>query len=583
MTVTTAASKVIFQGNGATSVFTYSFAMPIGTEVVLYTTSAGLQTKLAPGTYAITGEGQPTAGGGVQGGTLTYPLTGSPIPVGSTLTLLRIVPDTQPNNFSNQSGLWPSVVEGSDDNLELQIQQLAEMLSRALLFNPADTGPFPPLPVAALRAGLALLFDSNGNPFAGGFSAATVVISSVMAAFVGAASLSTARNLLGVAQIITPQQFGALQNGTTDDTASIQAAVNFCVANGRALYFPGGPTDYVVSSPITITGALKLSGDYAASTIKTSSPTADIFDISGDDVVILDLVFDSAVTRTGGNYIAIPIAGGDLKIERCIFRNHICGILLGSATISIVDIANCYFYDAVATFGVGIQVLGGFDVSIRHVIMNSANSPQPFAGIQVQNSGDIVIDDCNIIQHQADLVINPASGQQVDSIYASNSFFDTSSAYGVLIEPSGTGAVQRCRFIGCWFSSHALSGVFVINFSGSTPTVAGLEFIDCHAFANGLDGFTFDYGSGFTLIGCQAAGNGGGGVSLAAGISDVTVLGCTLGPSGGFGANNYGIFVASGASDHLIFANNQLQGNTTAALNNGASGSHTIVSPNLTA
>lgn len=203
MTVTTSASKVIFQGNGATTVFTYSFAIPIGTEVVVLTNAQGVAVTLLPSTYTIAGEGQPTAGGGPQGGTITYAPGGLPIPVGSTLTLMRQIPYTQPDNFSNQSGLWPTVVEGSDDNLEMQIQQLRETLARAIVVSVSETGPEPPLPPASVRAGQYLIFDSNGNPTVtsgvpmGGGGGSGPPISSAMAPIVDSATTQQALTSLG--------------------------------------------------------------------------------------------------------------------------------------------------------------------------------------------------------------------------------------------------------------------------------------------------------------------------------------------------------------------------------------------------
>jgi hypothetical protein len=148
--------------------------------------------------------------------------------------------------------------------------------------------------------------------------------------------------------------------------------------------------------------------------------------------------------------------------------------------------------------------------------------------------------------------------------------------------PSGTGRVQRSRFIGCWFSSHGVDGVRTTS-SGGAAIIKGLEFVGCHAYDNAGSAFNFTYGGGFSLIGCQAAGNPGAGVACAPGISDVTVTGCRLGPGGGFGPNGYGVFVDNGAGDHIIITNNHLQGNTTAGLNFAASGTHTITTPNLTA
>jgi len=49
---------------------------------------------------------------------------------------------------------------------------------------------------------------------------------------------------------VSVKDFGATGNGTTNDTASIQAAVNACLASGSALYVPAGK--YRLTSPINV-------------------------------------------------------------------------------------------------------------------------------------------------------------------------------------------------------------------------------------------------------------------------------------------------------------------------------------------
>jgi len=260
MTISTTTSKVIWQGNGATTAFSYSFAMPIASEAVLtYTDTFGNQTVLNAAQYSITGVGTSTTGGGTQGGTVTYPLTGSPIAAGTTLTLQRVIPYTQPTSLANQSGFWPSVVEGMDDNLEMQIQQLAEIAARSLQFNPADAGPFNPLVPAAERANMALMFDANGNPIAGLPASTTAAISAAMLAVVQAASRAAALTLLGLPNgYTTPELFGAVGNGTTDDSAAINAAISSLSGTGGTVVF--APKNYAIASTINLARGVNLQG-----------------------------------------------------------------------------------------------------------------------------------------------------------------------------------------------------------------------------------------------------------------------------------------------------------------------------------
>jgi hypothetical protein len=170
VTITVSTNSVTWLGNGATTVFSYSFAMPAGCATLRYTTAAGgagqgsaggaggmpsggVQTIVVPAAYTMAGVGQRTAGGGSQGGTVTYLPGGLPIPAGSLLTLIRTVPNTQPNSFGHQGGLWASMVEASDDALAMQIQQAANTAGRAI--RPGRSG------AAAGRGGACVAVQSS--------------------------------------------------------------------------------------------------------------------------------------------------------------------------------------------------------------------------------------------------------------------------------------------------------------------------------------------------------------------------------------------------------------------------------------
>jgi hypothetical protein len=316
MTISVSTNSVTWLGNGATTVFTYTFAIPATADVtVLYTTAAGVQTTVAPGAYTITGVGQPTAGGGPQGGTLTYAPGGAPIPAGSQLTLIRSVPGTQPNSFSNQGGLWPSVVEATADLLAMQIQQLASGLGRALLFNPADTGPFASFPPAAQRALQLLGFDSAGNPVAAAPTSA--LVSTAMQPFVLAASTQASTTLLDVLaslagatvrrlidkiyDVLSVADFGAVGDGVTDDTAAINAALA-AAAPGQEVWLSPTGQHVVASGNINIPAGVILRGRWNGPGNTLASK------VSGQPTSLAAL--NSALILAGAYTVNVGSAGG---------------------------------------------------------------------------------------------------------------------------------------------------------------------------------------------------------------------------------------------------------------------------------
>lgn len=82
-----------------------------------------------------------------------------------------------------------------------------------------------------------------------------------------AAEIETARGPFGNLETrmtaqeyyVTPERFGAVGNGTADDRAALQNAINFAIANNRPLGLRGGRR-YRVSSQVTVTGNLEMVG-----------------------------------------------------------------------------------------------------------------------------------------------------------------------------------------------------------------------------------------------------------------------------------------------------------------------------------
>ena len=133
MTVTTTTSQTTLGGNGSNTAFVFNFIAGAASNLlVIYTNASGSQTLLASNLYSVS-LNSPSAGQiwGV-GGTVTYPLMGSPIANGTTLTILRAIPLTQPTSISNQSSFYPVAVETAIDNAVLENQQMANRTVRIL-------------------------------------------------------------------------------------------------------------------------------------------------------------------------------------------------------------------------------------------------------------------------------------------------------------------------------------------------------------------------------------------------------------------------------------------------------------------
>src|SRR3954471_21730108 len=152
MTLTTSSIKAVAQGNAATTSWPFTFIIPTLDDIVvtLVLISSGDETVLAPSTFTVTGLGVST------GGTVTYPLSGSPLSALYKIVVERFVPDLQETDLVNQGGAYPADIEDALDYVTMITQQLQDQLDRALIFSIADTGSDGTLPIASARADLFL-------------------------------------------------------------------------------------------------------------------------------------------------------------------------------------------------------------------------------------------------------------------------------------------------------------------------------------------------------------------------------------------------------------------------------------------
>ncbi len=132
MTISTTGNSQVFLGNGATTVFTFTF---IGGDTdwltVVYTDTAGAQTDVtASCTIALTAASAGSLWG--VGGTVTYNPSGTPIASGTTLTITRTIPLTQLTAFANQNSVYNTVTEEAFDTELMQLQQLQTTLLTSL-------------------------------------------------------------------------------------------------------------------------------------------------------------------------------------------------------------------------------------------------------------------------------------------------------------------------------------------------------------------------------------------------------------------------------------------------------------------
>lgn len=137
MTVASEQSRVILNGNGATTAFPFTFRIFATTDVEVVKTDAdGNESTLSEGSgsinYSVTINGE-------AGGTVTYPAAGgTALASGEKLTITRRIPMLQSFDFTNQGSFLSENHEDAFDKLTMMVLELKEASDRSLKIPVSD-------------------------------------------------------------------------------------------------------------------------------------------------------------------------------------------------------------------------------------------------------------------------------------------------------------------------------------------------------------------------------------------------------------------------------------------------------------
>lgn len=160
--------------------------------------------------------------------------------------------------------------------------------------------------------------------------------------------------------LVDPYDFGAVGNGSTDDSTALQNAVNYCVTNKAILNLGNG--SYKTSSSISITGAVTIlgAGIFASKVLPTS--TTKCFAINTTDAVIMrDFQITYTTTPSAGSNIpAIEVTAASNENIHSVFTNLYIGLpYIGFSFLkaSAWTIEGCYFNTSTSSTGaIGVIV-----------------------------------------------------------------------------------------------------------------------------------------------------------------------------------------------------------------------------------
>lgn len=172
---------------------------------------------------------------------------------------------------------------------------------------------------------------------------------------------------------VTPEDYGAVGDGSTNDATAIQNAVN----SGYPVWFKD--KNYRVNSAISIPDNTFLFG--MSSTIISTTSNIAIFDITGSNINIQNITFQG--NSTGASQIGIRAVGNagftlyrvNIKVTNCTFTllggfgmysQYMIGYSTGTEHQGSFYCTNCFFYNN--NISIGLYERGEYNTFVNCVI-----------------------------------------------------------------------------------------------------------------------------------------------------------------------------------------------------------------------
>ena len=474
MTISTTDSRISYNGNGVTTIFSFPYRfLANGDLVVVSVSSAGVETtKTLTTDYTLTGAGD-DAGGSVT--MLVAPVSGT------RLIIYRNTAITQETDYISGDPFPAETHERALDRLTMIAQEITPNLARSITLPVGDaSGLNEPLPAAANRLDKFIVFDATTGATELSTVTQTQVASAIAAAYAAGSTAdavtflqdgtgAVSRTVQAKARdTVSVKDFGAVGDGSNDDTAEIQAAIDAVrAAGGGVLLFPRGT--YKISATLTTCDSVYLTGEGAGRWYQpTESPATKLAWYGGASNMVQ--FGHGASTQVDGGISRMCLDGRALA-TRCIsikdFQHGVFDdIQLTGAITYALEMSNTDTYDVTGfcTFkDMQINLRGGSTDSATGIYLNGVGTGT--SGVTKNHFFAPRIEHANgrglLLGLRAD------SNTFVDFFaYRANT---TETGFGIRFDSTDTGAVNTTnKFLG---STIAVGGISIRPPSGVTAAI----------------------------------------------------------------------------------------------------------------
>jgi hypothetical protein len=505
MTISSTTNTVSYTGNGSTTEFSVNYVF-FGTG-----TSAEIQVVevvIATGAETVKSNGSDFTVSGGNGATGT--VTAAVAPASTVKWVInRTTTQTQETDYVENDPFPAESHEEALDRLTAVDQEQQRALDRTAQLPDGYTGSFDPTLPTTITANTALVINATADGFIVGPTAAEISSAQTYAtnaassasaastsetnaaASASAASTSETNAAASAATYAAVTSYGAVGDGVTDDTVAIQAAVD---SGAAIIWFPAG--EYLVSS-ININAPIKLMGsaytrfnglDDPIVSIRSSSDTATIFNVTAEGVMIEGIKFTGTAARVTNNASAIAVGASSVTASDGVMTAGFATLVSASAAFVAADIgknvlvAGAYNGTSTPTIAsinnpTSVQLSAVADNTVSGATYRYAKNINSFfarnvhtashgRGLYLVNVRDYIISECSLQSKYAIEVNNQVAPDSGDGII-SDSMLQGSLAsgyYNLLVRSGGGLRIDNCKF---------LDSEFAIYFQWSTGTSGG--------------------------------------------------------------------------------------------------------------